>query len=80
MCSCSVCFSCKDDESYDSIIHDFGGGKYYKTNLKFGNLLRLENLGLIKQELGPLKTGFATELNNVPIVASYSDKESVENM
>lgn len=75
VCSCSVCFSCKDDESYDPIIHDFGGGKYYKTNLKFGNLLRLENLGLIKQELGPLKTGFATELNNVPIVASYSDKQ-----
>lgn len=25
--------------------------------------------------MGPLKTGFATELNNVPIVASYSDKQ-----
>lgn len=75
VCSCSVCISCKDDISYNPIIHDFGGGVYYKTNLKFGNLLRLESLGLIKQELGPFKPDFATDLNNVPIVASYSDKQ-----
>ena len=61
--------------SYDPIIHDFGRGNYYKTNLNYVNLLRLESLGLIKQELGPFKTGFATSLNNVPIVASYSDKQ-----
>ena len=75
VCSCSVCFSSNGEVSYDPIIHDFGGGVYYKTNLKFGNLLRLESLGLIKQELGPFKPGFATDLNNVPIVASYSDKQ-----
>ena len=75
VCSCSVRISCKGDVSYSPIIHDFGEGNYYKTNLEFGNLLRLESLGLIKQELGPFKTGFATGLSGVPIIASYSNQQ-----
>lgn len=75
VCSCSVCISCKEDESYNPIIHDFSAGHYYKTHLSFDSLLRLENLGLIKQDMGMFKAGFATGMNSVPIVASYSNKQ-----
>lgn len=40
----------------------------------FDSLLRLENLGLIKQDMGMFKAGFATGMNSVPIAASYSNK------
>lgn len=77
VCSCTVILSSSDDESACPIIRDFNEGNYWKTNLTFERILRLEALGLIKQDLGAFNTGFQVVLNSGSVVARYA-KESFD--
>lgn len=73
LCSCTVKLSNADDVGFYPIIQNFSEAKYWKSNVTFGKILRLEELGLIKQDFGILNPGFQAVFKNGSVIASYFD-------
>lgn len=71
ICSCTVKLFNSDDEAFCPIIQNFSGIHYWNTKITFDKILRLEELGLLKQEFGILNPGFQTNFKNGSIIASY---------
>ena len=73
ICSCTVKLLNSEDETFYPIIQDFKEDNYWKTEITFDKILRLEELGLVKQNYGALGSGFYASFSSGSIIASYYD-------
>lgn len=72
ICSCTVKLSNSDDEAFNPLILNFDNN-YWRTGLTFDKILRLEELGLVKQNFGLFRPIFHTNFSSGSIIASYFD-------
>lgn len=76
VCSCTVHFKSPDDEDFSPVIFDFSNHYYANTKISFESLFRLEELGLIKTNIGGNEE-FQLMFNKGPVKAEYNNETYV---